>query len=119
LSRVSGAQSIALAPLSNTETTALVTSLLGPDPSTTGIAALVAERAAGNPFFAEEMVRDLLERGVMRGTGGSYVSTVDVAEVSMPATVQATIAGSAGNYWKRLAFNPFSRTLWWPNSSIR
>jgi class 3 adenylate cyclase len=92
LSRVSGAQSIALAPLSNTETTALVTSLLGPDPSTTGIAALVAERAAGNPFFAEEMVRDLLERGVMRGTGGSYVSTVDVAEVSMPATVQATIA---------------------------
>jgi len=92
LSRVSGAQSIALAPLSNTETIALVTSLLGPDPSTTQIAALVAERAAGNPFFAEEMVRDLVERGVLHGTGGSYVSTADVAEVSMPATVQATIA---------------------------
>jgi class 3 adenylate cyclase len=92
LSRVSGAQSIALAPLSNTETTALVTSLLGPDPLTTGIAALVAERAAGNPFFAEEMMRDLFERGVLRGIGGSYVSTADVTEVSMPATVQATIA---------------------------
>ena len=92
LSRVSGAQSIALAPLSNTETTALVTDLLGLDPSTTEIAALVAERAAGNPFFAEEMVRDLVERGVLRGTGSGYVSTADVAEVSMPATVQATIA---------------------------
>jgi hypothetical protein len=92
LSRVSGAQSIALAPLSNTETTALVTSLLGADPSTTQIAALVAGRAAGNPFFAEEMVRDLVERGVLRGTGGSYVSTADVTEVIMPATVQATIA---------------------------
>jgi class 3 adenylate cyclase len=92
LSRVSGAQSIALAPLSNTETTALVTDLLGPDPSTTQIAALVAERAAGNPFFAEEIVRDLVERGVLHGTASSYVSTADVAEVSMPATVQTTIA---------------------------
>jgi class 3 adenylate cyclase len=92
LSRVSGAQSIALAPLSNTETTALVTDLLGPDPSTTKIAALVAERAAGNPFFAEEMVRDLVERGVLRGNRSAYVSTVGAAEVSMPATVQATIA---------------------------
>jgi predicted ATPase len=92
LSRVSGAQSIALAPLSNTETTALVTDLLGPDPSTMQIAALVAERAAGNPFFAEEIVRDLVERGVLDGTGSSYVSTTDVTEVSMPATVQATIA---------------------------
>jgi class 3 adenylate cyclase len=92
LSRVSDAQSIALAPLSNTETTALVTDLLGPDPSTTQIAALVAERAAGNPFFAEEIVRDLAERGVLRGTRSGYVSTADVAEVSMPATVQTTIA---------------------------
>jgi class 3 adenylate cyclase len=92
LSRVSGAQSIALAPLSNTETTALATDLLGSDPSTTQIAALVAERAAGNPFFAEEMVRDLAERGVLRGNRSAYVSTVDAAEVSVPATVQATIA---------------------------
>jgi class 3 adenylate cyclase len=92
LSRVSGAQSIALAPLSDSETAALVSGLLGPDPSTTQIAALVAERAAGNPFFAEEIVRDLVERGVLHGTGSSYISTVDVAEVSMPATVQATIA---------------------------
>jgi class 3 adenylate cyclase len=92
LSRVSGAQSIALAPLSNTETTALVTDLLGPDPSTTQIATLVAERAAGNPFFAEEIVRDLAERGVLHGAASSYVSTAGVAKVSMPATVQATIA---------------------------
>jgi hypothetical protein len=92
LARVHGAQTIALAPLSNTETTALVTSLLGNDPSTTGIAVLVAERAAGNPFFAEEIVRDLVERGVLHGTGSSYVLTADVAEVSLPATVQATIA---------------------------
>ncbi len=92
LSRVNGAQSIALAPLSDTETVALVTELLGPDPSVAGLATLIVERASGNPLFAEEIVRDLAEQGVLRGTRSSYVSTADVAEVSLPATVQATIA---------------------------
>jgi len=92
LSRVSGAPSIALAPLSDPETGALVSQLVGPDPSVTVVAKLIVERAAGNPFFAEEMVRDLAERGVLHGQPGGYVSTVDVARVSMPATVQATIA---------------------------
>ena len=37
LSRVPGAQSIALAPLSDSETAALVSELLGPDPSVGGL----------------------------------------------------------------------------------
>ena len=66
--------------------------LLGPDPSVGGLAETIAARAAGNPFFAEEIVRELAERGVLRGERGAYVSTADVAEVSVPATLQATIA---------------------------
>ncbi len=92
LSRVVGAQTIALAPLSDFETTALVGELLGPDPSVTGLASLIVERASGNPLFAEEIVRDLAERGTLTGTRGGYVSTTDLAEVSMPPTVHATIA---------------------------
>ena len=92
LSQVQGAQTIALAPLSDPETGALVSQLLGPDPSVTVLTKLIVERAAGNPFFAEEIVRELADRGVLQGPPGGYVSTVDVAEVSMPATVQATIA---------------------------
>ncbi|MCV7178919.1 AAA family ATPase [Mycolicibacterium sphagni] len=92
LTRVQGAPSIALAPLSDPEITALVTELVGPDPSVTAVATVIVERSAGNPFFAEEMARDLAERGVLQGQPGGYVSTADVAEVSMPATVQATIA---------------------------
>jgi hypothetical protein len=38
------------------------------------------------------MVRDLAERGVLRGNSSAYVSTPGDGEVSMPATVQATIA---------------------------
>ncbi len=92
LSRVAGAQSFALAPLSDSETAALVGELLGSDSSARGLAVMIVERAAGNPFFAEEMVRELAERGVLRGNRGAYVSTVGAGEVSVPATVQATIA---------------------------
>ena len=92
LSRIQGAQTIAVAPLSDTETAALVGELVGADPSVTGLATLIVERAVGNPFFAHEIVRDLAERGVLHGPAGGYVSTADVAEVSLPATVQATIA---------------------------
>jgi hypothetical protein len=53
---------------------------------------MIAERAAGTPFFAEEIVRELAERGVLRGKPGAYRSTAEVAEVSVPATLQATIA---------------------------
>ena len=92
LSQVAGAQTIALAPLSDPETTALVSELLGPDPSVGGAVTMIAEKAAGNPFFAEEMVRDLAERGVLLGETGAYISTAEAAEVNVPATLQATIA---------------------------
>ena len=92
LSRVGGAQSIALAPLSDAETVALVTGLLGQDSSVTGLTTLIVERACGNPLFAQEIVRDLVEQEVLLGPRGGYVSRTDVAEVRMPATVQATIA---------------------------
>ena len=92
LARVHGAQTIALAPLSDSETAALVAGLIGPDPSVGALAQKIAERAAGNPFFAEEIVRDLAERGVLRGKPGGYISAAEVGEVSVPVTLQATIA---------------------------
>ena len=92
LTQLPGAQTVALAPLRDSETAALVADLLGPDSSVGGLADTIVERAAGNPFFAEEMVRELAERGVLRGNRSGYVSTVGAAEVSVPATVQATIA---------------------------
>jgi hypothetical protein len=92
LTRLPGAQTVALAPLSDSETAALVSELLGPDPSNGALGQTIAERAAGNPFFAEEIVQDLAERGVLQGHTGAYVSTADVSEAKVPATLQATIA---------------------------
>jgi class 3 adenylate cyclase len=92
LTRVHGAQTIALGPLSDPETAALVSELLGPDPSVGELGSMITERAAGNPFFAEEIVRELAERGVLQGQTGAYVSTADVSEAKVPATLPATIA---------------------------
>ena len=89
---VAGAQTIALAPLSDAETSTLVAELLGPDPSVGQIGKIIAGRAAGNPFFAEEITRELAERGVLVGERGGYACRTDVAEVRVPATLQATIA---------------------------
>jgi class 3 adenylate cyclase len=92
LTRVADAQTLALTPLSDSETAALITELLGADLSVGALGQTIADRAAGNPFFAEEIVRELAERGVLIGETGAYISTADVAEVNVPATLQATIA---------------------------
>jgi predicted ATPase len=91
LTRVHGAQAISLAPLADSDTAALIGELLGSDPSVGDLGQMIAERAAGNPFFAEEMVRELAQRGVLAGERGSYVCDANAAEVTVPATVQAAI----------------------------
>ena len=91
LARVPDAQMIALAPLSDSETSELIAELLGPDASVAGLVATIAGQAGGNPFFAEEMVRDLAERGVLDGHRGAYALRGEPVEVSIPATLQATI----------------------------
>ena len=86
------AQSISLAPLDDSETSALLTELLGSHESVQALAATVAARADGNPFFVQEIVRDLAERGVLQGRPGGYVCDTDGVEVTVPSTLQATIA---------------------------
>ncbi len=92
LQHVVEAQTVALTPLSDTETSTLVGELLGSDPSASQVGDIIAERAAGNPFFAQEIIRELAERGVLVGKRGGYTCRTDVDEIAVPATLQATIA---------------------------
>ena len=52
---------------------------------------MIADRAAGNPFFAEEMVRESGRSAVCCTARGSYVCRTDITDVTVPATVQAAI----------------------------
>ena len=92
LDRLSGSHRIALAPLDDSELSALATELLGGHSSVTGLVETIAGRAAGNPFFAEELIRDLAEREVVAGESGAYIAKTDTADVRVPATLQAVIA---------------------------
>lgn len=92
LSRSAGGQTIALAPLDDSPMIGLLAELLGSDRSVVELARRVADRASGNPFFAQEIIRDLADRAILRGERGAYKCHDDAADVEVPATVQAAIA---------------------------
>ncbi|OBH93047.1 adenylate/guanylate cyclase domain-containing protein [Mycobacterium sp. E2733] len=85
-------QTVTLRPLTESTSVRLVGQLLGGDHSLAGLAERIATAAAGNPFFAEEIIRDLAGRGVLAGSRGAYRLTGDVDEIAVPATVQAVLA---------------------------
>ena len=80
-------QTIALEPLDESQMMALGAELLGEDRSVTELAELITTRAAGNPFFAEEIVRDLSERDVLVGGRGCYLCADPIADVHVPRTL--------------------------------
>ncbi len=92
LDQLPSSHRISLVPLDDSDCTALAAELLGADPSVRTLVGQLAERAAGNPFFTEELVRDLAERGVVHGEPGAYVCRQGTEEMHVPASLQATIA---------------------------
>jgi len=83
---------VSLVPLGPESTKELLADLAGSDPSLDGLAELVHERTGGNPFFIEEVVRELVEAGYLEGDRGSYRLTKPVGDTGVPATVQAILA---------------------------
>jgi class 3 adenylate cyclase len=81
-----------LVPLGPDSTKELLADLAGDDPSLDGLAELVHERTGGNPFFIEEVVRELVEAGYLVGERGGYRLTRPVDDTGVPATVQAILA---------------------------
>ena len=55
------------------------------------VADLLVERAGGNPFFLEEALRDLVERGALRRANGSWELAVGPEELTVPALVQGAL----------------------------
>jgi tetratricopeptide (TPR) repeat protein len=82
---------ISLGPLGEDDTARLVAALLDQAVLPASTQQALLERAGGNPLYAEEFVRMLVDRGVLQRRG--EVWTVDeAAEFPLPETVQALIA---------------------------
>ena len=70
----------------------LLGGLLGLDLSLAPLVAFVSERTGGNPFFVEEVVRDMMEDGTLAGAPGAYQLTRPLHEVRVPPSVHAVLA---------------------------
>jgi class 3 adenylate cyclase/tetratricopeptide (TPR) repeat protein len=81
-----------LLPLGPEAIRELLDDLLGSDPSIAGLAEAIHARTAGNPFFAEEIVRSLIESRHLEGAEGHYRLTTPVDKLEVPSTVQSLLA---------------------------
>lgn len=80
-----------LQPLSETESRDLVANLLEIESLPDRVRDLILARAEGNPFFVEEVVRMLIERGVIERREDRWVATAEVAAVEIPETLHGLL----------------------------
>jgi class 3 adenylate cyclase/tetratricopeptide (TPR) repeat protein len=81
-----------LEPLASEGVAEFLEALLGSDPSLPVLKSFLGQRASGNPFFIEEIVRGLAGNGVIEGARGSYRLVRPFSTVKVPATVHAVLA---------------------------
>ncbi|HXP15252.1 MAG TPA: AAA family ATPase, partial [Actinomycetes bacterium] len=84
---IPAATRIPLGALSDLETAQLVAALVGRSVLPVGVQALLLERAAGNPLYAEEFARLLADQGLVVEDG-----VAAVPEIPVPETVHGLIA---------------------------
>lgn len=85
-------RSLTLEPLARGDTAELLRDLAGEDHSLDGLDEPIHERTRGNPFFIEEIVRELAESGHLEGARGAYRLARPIDDARVPATVQAILA---------------------------
>ncbi len=85
------ASSLMLAPLARSESESLLQALLAGAVSDR-VARSILEPAEGNPFFVEEMLAMLVERGALEQRDGEWVETARLERVTLPDSIHGIIA---------------------------
>jgi class 3 adenylate cyclase/tetratricopeptide (TPR) repeat protein len=80
-----------LDPLGGQSADEMLHALLGGDASLQSLKRLITEKTQGNPFFMEEMVRALVEQGVLVRNGATRL-TKPLTEIRIPPTVHGILA---------------------------
>jgi class 3 adenylate cyclase/tetratricopeptide (TPR) repeat protein len=81
-----------LTPLGPEAIEELLVELIGSDPSLDGLSELIHARTGGNPFFIEEVVRELAESGALEGERGAYRLARAIDEIAVPTAVESILA---------------------------
>jgi class 3 adenylate cyclase/tetratricopeptide (TPR) repeat protein len=80
-----------LDPLGGQRADEMLHALLGADASLQSLKRLIIEKTEGNPFFMEEIVRALIEQGVLVSNGVTRL-TKPLTEIRIPPTVHGILA---------------------------
>jgi len=80
-----------LDPLERQSAEEMLTAMLGEETDLGPLKRLILDKAEGTPFFMEEIVQGLFERGVLKRNGRVTI-TSPLAEIRIPSTVESVLA---------------------------
>jgi class 3 adenylate cyclase/tetratricopeptide (TPR) repeat protein len=87
-----GVSTIALRPLTQEQSAALIANLLDAAELPERLGAEILGKAEGNPFFVEEMLRRLIDEGVLVHDDAGWHATDEAGDVALPDSVHAVLA---------------------------
>jgi len=86
-----GLTEINLNPLSEADSRQLVSNLLEIESLPDNIRGLILKKAEGNPFFVEEVIRMLIDRGAIYKQGNSWAAGKEISSVEIPDNLQGLL----------------------------
>jgi len=82
---------ITLNPLSDADSRQLVSNLLEIESLPDGVRSIILQKAEGNPFFVEEVIRMLIDRGAIVKRGEGWVAEKEIENVDIPDNLQGLL----------------------------
>src|SRR5882757_828083 len=86
------AESLALRPLDESSSRAMLDAILGPSPTTSDLKSRIIRHTANVPLFVEEVCRGFKESGILQGQWGNLALAQPVEELGIPTSIQGVIA---------------------------
>ena len=85
------AATVVLEPLGEDDSELLVEKLLGEAQLADDVSQRITQAAQGNPLFVEELLRMLVDDGLLEKQDGSWRAVGDLSQISMPPTIHALL----------------------------
>ncbi len=82
---------IEISPLDDSEVGSLVEGLLKIDGLPDKVEQLIFEKAEGNPFFVEEIIRSLIDRGLVSRDGERWMASDQIDQFDVPDTLNGVL----------------------------
>jgi len=84
-------RAISLAPLDQNQSRELVASLLEVEDLPLSVRQTILDKSEGNPFFVEEIIRSLIDRGLVIRKEGHWRTTEEILDIAIPDTLIGVI----------------------------